>query len=213
MLLLEIVCGEGHFLEHLHRKRFSIVGLDPTYEGKNSAIIKEYFGVNSYVRGDAIVLRHVLEHVEDPVAFLMSIKAANDYRGLMYIEITWFNWICKHRAWFDIFYEHVNYFRLADFKRIFGDVRELGRTFGGRYWSVVTDLESLRNPDLADEDPCVFPSDFVDSVDMLCQRFKARQTNSTASIEPQVVVWGGASKGVIFSLFFGAGRSACALCN
>ena len=30
--------------------------------------------------------------------------------------------VLVHRAWFDIFYEHVNYFRLTDIERMFGEV-------------------------------------------------------------------------------------------
>jgi len=38
---------------------------------------------------------------------------------LIYIEVPCFDWICLHRSWFDVFYQHFN-FRLADFDRVFG---------------------------------------------------------------------------------------------
>ncbi len=199
--LVEIGCGKGHFLEQLHGQGFQIIGLDPTYEGTNPAILKEYFNADSGVEGEAIILRHVLEHIQDPVGFLMSIKEANHGRGLIYIEVPCFDWICEHRTWFDVFYEHVNYFRLDDFQRIFGDVKELRRTFGGQYLSVVANLESLKIPDIGTADQFAFPSNFLESVDIFCQRFKAAPSSTRNLVQPQLTVWGGASKGVIFSLF------------
>ena len=52
------------------------------------------------------------------------------------------DWICKHRAWFDIFYEHVNYFRLTDFQRLFQRIEDSGHLFGGQYLYVVAELAS-----------------------------------------------------------------------
>ena len=48
-------------------------------------------------------------------------------------KVPCFDWICSKRAWFDIFYEHVNYFRLSDFGRIFGRLVHADRAFGGQY--------------------------------------------------------------------------------
>lgn len=92
-----------------------ITGFDPTYEGHNDRIRKEYFSPGIIDRADGLVLRHVLEHVQQPVQFLKQIAEANGHAGRIYIEVPCFDWIREHNAWFDIFYEHVNYFRLDDF--------------------------------------------------------------------------------------------------
>ena len=91
------------------------------------------------------LLRHVLEHIQDPVSFLAEIANANQ-GGQIYIEVPCFDWILEHKAWFDLFYEHVNYFRLDDLRRMFGTVHEAGHLFGGQYLYVVADLASLRDP-------------------------------------------------------------------
>jgi hypothetical protein len=170
-----------------------VTGFDPTYEGSNPAIVKEYFAPSIGLRADGIILRHVLEHVEDPVAFLSAIGEANG-GGKIYIEVPCFDWICKHRAWFDIFYEHVNYFRLVDFYRIFGTVYEAGRIFGEQYLYVVADLASIRTPSHNNSEPFEFPQDFLSSVAQHASRFKQTPTMRSA-------IWGGASKGVTFALF------------
>jgi hypothetical protein len=189
--LIEVGCGKGHFLEVLQAAGFAIRGMDPTYEGDNPSIVKEYFTEGSGQRAQGIVLRHVLEHVEDPVGFLGRIRDANGGDGKIYIEVPCFDWICAHRTWFDIFYEHVNYFRLADFQRMFGRVEAAGRLFGEQYLYVVADLTTLRAPRLADR--VRFPRDFLRSVESHAQRLRRRKT--------PVAVWGGASKGVLFTLF------------
>lgn len=195
--LIEVGCGKGHFLEHLSAQGFQITGLDPTYEGENPRVIRAYFTPEIGLSADGIILRHVLEHVRDPVGFLGQIRDANGGAGKIYIEVPCFDWICTHRAWFDVFYEHTNYFRASDFERIFGRVYESGHSFGGQYLYVLADLASLRTPRLALSDTFVFPADFLATVDRYAALLKAPGTAGSS----QSVIWGGASKGVIFALF------------
>jgi hypothetical protein len=142
------------------------------------------------MRGEGLILRHVLEHVQNPVDFLQRLAQANGGHGLIYIEVPCFDWICTTRAWFDIFYEHVNYFRLSDFRRIFGRLLHADRAFGGQYLRIVGDLATLKRPDRDPLDAAEFPADFA-------ARMAA---DLAATAEETCVVWGGASKGVIFSL-------------
>ena len=164
-------------------------GFDPTYEGSNTRVKREYFGSTYGRTYDGFVLRHVLEHVKDPISFLKLIRDANNGVGKIYIEVPCFDWIIQHNTWYDIFYEHVNYFRLDDFRRMFGTVIECGRLFGGQYLYVVADLASLREP-VIDENHLLDPKTFVKFDFSL---LKVEQTS-------QIAIWGGASKGVIFSL-------------
>lgn len=197
--LIEVGCGKGYFLEHLVSLGFQITGLDPTYEGDSPNIIKSYFTPDVGMNADGIILRHVLEHVRNPVEFLNLIREANGGGGRVYIEVPCFDWICAKRAWFDIFYEHVNYFRISDFQRIFREVYKSGYVFSGQYIYVVADLASVRSPRLNEIDNFAFPVDFLDTVLRYSEMIKARTKKATP--RPNVIVWGGSSKGVIFSLF------------
>lgn len=185
--LVEVGCGKGRFLELLQAQGFDITGFDPTYEGSNPAIRRHYFARGVGIAANGLILRHVLEHVQDPFGFLAQLREANGGKGRIYIEVPCFDWICEHRAWFDIFYEHVNYFRLADFHRMFGEVVASGRFFGDQYLYVVADLESLHAPTLDSTDPVRFPADFSSSI-------------STGDMTAYSAIWGGGSKGVIFAL-------------
>ncbi len=191
--LIEVGCGKGGFLEQLQLLGYDIIGMDPAYEGANPAIFKKAFTGGSDAHADGIILRHVLEHIQDPVSFLRKIAGANRNQGKIYIEVPCFDWICSNRTWFDVFYEHVNYFRLDDFHRMFGVVHEAARTFNGQYLSIVADLASLRDPEF--REPFDFPANFDSGIAEISDAIRA---DSGKCIH--TAVWGGASKGVIFSI-------------
>ena len=190
--LIEVGCGKALFLEQLQRDGFSITGLDPTYEGTNPAVIREYFTATTGLRADGLVLRHVLEHVRDPLAFLAQLRDANG-GGTIYIEVPCLDWIASHHAWFDVFYEHVNYFRRVDFERMFGTVHEAGHLFAGQYLYVVADLATLRAPRRPRDDVFSLPPGFMSAIDQSRERLRGSGASARA-------IWGGASKGVIFAL-------------
>jgi hypothetical protein len=193
--LVEIGCGKAHFLEILQRQGFDIVGFDPAYEGTNPCIRREYFTRATETAAGGIILRHVLEHAPDPVKFLGDIRDANSGRGIVYVEVPCFDWISRSRSWFDIYYEHVNYFRLSDLERMFGTVVESGQLFGGQYIYVVADLATLQTP-CSNFAPAEIPSDFLDGVARHAQRLLHAHGRPGFR-----AAWGAASKGVIFSLF------------
>ncbi|WP_208596978.1 class I SAM-dependent methyltransferase [Desulfosudis oleivorans] len=191
--VLEVGCGKGTFTEMLHTRNMAITGLDPAYEGNAPYIIREHFSPALGVTGDVIVLRHVLEHIALPFEFLKQIATANGGKGLIYIEVPCLDWIMENHAWFDIFYEHVNYFRLSDFNRFFGKIIDSGRFFGGQYIFVVADIASLGLNDSVNSEVFSTPSDFFSGIDDAIDII----TKTPGRLH---VVWGAASKGVLFSL-------------
>ena len=129
--LVEVGCGKGTFLEQLQAAGFEIIGYDPTYEGSNPRVERRTFTPEKGTTASGIVLRHVLEHIHSPVTFLNEIARSNGYQGLIYIEVPCFDWILRNGAWWDIFYEHANYFRADDFRHVFGNILDIGHAFGG----------------------------------------------------------------------------------
>lgn len=189
--LIEVGCGKGYFLNHLREAGYEAIGIDPAYEGQSPHVIKAPFSPALGRTAEAIVLRHVLEHIQDPVQFLRVIAHANGNRGMVYIEVPCFDWIREKRAWFDVFYEHVNYFRAADFRRIFGRVHEQGHVFGGQYLYVVADLASLQDPSGVMAERIALAPDFLAGIER-------SKVIAHAKLGPKAI-WGCSSKGVIFS--------------
>lgn len=190
--IIEVGCGKGHFLGHLQERGYAATGIDPAYEGDNPNIVKTCFDPSSGLSADGIVLRHVLEHIQDPLPFLASIADANGKKGAIYIEVPSFDWICNHRSWFDVFYEHVNYFRLSDFRRMFGTVLEAGDLFESQYLYVVADLSTLRTPRAEAQDAVRFPEDFTASI---------QRISSSSIAGRRKAIWGSAAKGMMFAFY------------
>jgi Methyltransferase domain/C-methyltransferase C-terminal domain len=189
--IMEVGCGKGAFLELLRSRGHDAIGIDPAYEGNASHIVRARFEASTGIRADVIVMRHTLEHIADPVAFLQGVREANGGAGRIYIEVPCLDWILDHKAWFDFFYEHVNYFRLGDLERMFGKVVEAGRLFGDQYLYVLADLASLRDPGSGGGSPLVsIPGGLFDRVDA------ALGPTCAAS---RKAVWGAAAKGVMFA--------------
>jgi SAM-dependent methyltransferase len=189
--ILEIGCGKGTFLDLLRQRGHDAIGVDPAYEGDAPYIHKHHFDDSLDIQAGGIILRHVLEHIPQPLEFLRSVAVANGGQGQIYIEVPCLDWIMRHKAWFDIFYEHVNYFRLSDFKRMFGKVSEAGHLFGEQYIYVIADLDSLRSPsEVGTPEAVAFPENFFREFDELA---------GAASTARSRAVWGAAAKGVMFS--------------
>jgi len=188
--ILEIGCGKGYFVQQLQSLGHAAVGIDPAYEGNSSYIVRDRYRPGLGLTADFVVLRHVLEHMADPLIFLTDIARTNRHQGMIYIEVPCFDWICRNRAWFDVFYEHVNYFNLDNFHGIFGEIHESGHLFGGQYLYVLADLASLRSPQFAE--PIDFPIDFLSSLESLLARLAAGKRRA---------IWGAAAKGMMLALY------------
>ena len=186
---VEIGCGKGAFLAKLWEKGFSATGLDDAYEGTDPRVQKAHFAPDMALDAGCVVLRHVLEHIGEPVRFLHDLAGSSDSGCLIYIEAPCFEWTCSNRGWLGITYEHVNYFRLGDFHLIFDRVVDSGHLFGGQYLYVIADLSSIREPESAQDVSPAVPEDFADDRSWYLDQLLTPGRN---------VVWGGSSKGVLF---------------
>jgi SAM-dependent methyltransferase len=186
--IVEVGCGKGYFLEKLQADGFDVTGFDPAYTGNNPRIRPAFFNPTESLGAKGIVLRHVLEHIPNPHEFLAEIAGANGQDGLIYIEVPCFDWICRNNAWFDIYYEHVNYFTVHDFENIFGRVVSSGHIFGDQYIYVVADLASIR------------PVWDGSKSNLKTIRAPLLEIPTAYSSGQRHAVWGGSSKGVIFSM-------------
>lgn len=147
---VEIGCGKGKFLLMLDARGYQVQGYDPAYEGDDIRIVTSYYPPDTKDSTDRkpanmIILRHVLEHIQNPMHFLKVIASANEYKGLLYIEVPDFKWILKHNAFFDVFYEHCNYFSLSVLQDIFPNAVDSGSLFGEQYCYIIINLEDLKH--------------------------------------------------------------------
>ena len=196
--IVEIGSGKGAFFEMMLREGFDCTGYDPTYEGNNPRIIKDYFSSKyTGVNADVIIMRHTLEHIPQPFSFIHTIAQANDYQGFLFVEVPTFDWIAEKKSFWDVFYEHCNYFTENTLALMFGDATT-GSLFGGQYIYLWADLSLLR--------PTILPQK-VQRPD-----FSGMQRNIDQSIEfikshPSIAVWGAGGKGSTYLNLIDPGRT------
>lgn len=213
-LILDIGCGKGTFLnlmfEELGYKGIGI-GIDPSYEGdlnlhnNNLKFIQEYFSdkhIENVSKVSLVILRHTLEHIPNPSNFLASLFEIFKRKRLkdipIFIEVPDVDWIFENRTYWDFFYEHVNYFSKSSLEQCItnsgGVTSEIRNEFGGQYlWA-----EAYINS--SDEKKIGFIRtvsniNFQNEITLNIEKIKTSlEENST------LVIWGMASKGIIFSL-------------
>jgi SAM-dependent methyltransferase len=203
-VIYDVGCGDGEFLRVLCAAAPDVVGIGidpsctPTTKG-NVSLIQDTFNSSS-IESDAqlVLLRHVLEHLEDPLDFLKTLRQAMS-NGLLFVEVPDFEWILANRAFWDLSYEHCNYFtpqalqfalESADFEII-----EQKRSFGNQYqWALCkpTDFPSAPkgNGKVAVAAVGAYAAAEVERIANV--RELAEEANG-------LVLWGMSSKGVILT--------------
>jgi SAM-dependent methyltransferase len=121
--VVEVGCGAGAFLRmlaDLAPPGFTGEGFDPAYRGPESELdgrlgfVRSFFGPETESRpAAAVISRHVIEHIPDPVPFLEAVRSAairGEDPAEIYLETPSVEWIFGHGAIWDLFYEHCSYF-------------------------------------------------------------------------------------------------------
>jgi len=215
-LILDIGCGKGTFLKTMCRQFPQVrgVGIDPSYEGPEQdpelplRFIRDFFA-ETHVdeRPKLIICRHVLEHIERPIAFLQSIRSAlRVYPEVpVFFEVPDLGWIIRNQAFWDFCYEHCNYFTptsLSNAMSLSGfRPTESRSAFGDQYlWIEAVTSDAAPAPPLMDrgQDLIREIQSYVGSENSLIAR--AQQTLNTAKEnDRQIAIWGMATKGILFS--------------
>jgi len=137
-------CDKGQFFKILADLGFSkLRGFVNTYQGEDKRIEKRQLSQNDApLNADVLILRHVLEHVQNPVKFLNELSSINGSHCHFVIEVPSTDWIIRNRAFWDFTYEHVNYFTKPSFEKIFNKC-DIETIFDGQYLLVIANSSSL----------------------------------------------------------------------
>ena len=116
-VVVEIGAGAGIFIKEFEAKRK--VAIEPSEEAgqidKSIEVYNEYFTKEKFnFSADLVVMRQVLEHIQDPINFLKEIKKSFQHSHDLYIYIEVPNSTLTFRfgRFYDYYYEHCNYFSI-----------------------------------------------------------------------------------------------------
>jgi 2-polyprenyl-3-methyl-5-hydroxy-6-metoxy-1,4-benzoquinol methylase len=115
--IVEIGCGDGAFLRRLIELGCSNTGtgFDPAYRGPTSALDGRLQFVPCYydetcgnLAADALICRHVIEHIHRPIPFLRLLHqaVATSPHAHVFFETPDITWIFQQRVMWDLYYEH-----------------------------------------------------------------------------------------------------------
>jgi len=117
--VLEIGGGDGFFSLLLQQLGCQVTMIDPSPEACLRArergverVIEGYFTSNTFpdMHFDAVIARHVLEHVARPIDFLRLIHTRLKREGKLFIEVPNFDTIRNRQRFQDLYAEHLSYF-------------------------------------------------------------------------------------------------------
>lgn len=223
--VFEIGCGDGHMLDLMSRHgAATATGFDPSMAGKETPftardgveIVGEYFRSDQLDRPfDAILCRHVLEHLDAPVPLLSDIRRAIGNRDVpVYFEVPNAGWMLDAVSMWDVIYEHVGYWSAPAITALF-------RRTGFEPLSVRTGYgDQFLMVEARPADPV---SDYLDAGVEATQASAAafsaaanaeleRWRNRLSKMDGQAVIWGAGSKGITFANALGeAARPLAAL--
>lgn len=225
--IVEIGAGKGDFLIMLCEMRGNRGwGYDPSYvpeEGyiaPNVTFVQDFY-TQKYIdqRADLIVCRHVLEHIEDPDAFIEQVRrAVGEQQSVVFFEVPNSLWTIRQGGIWDIIYEHCSYFSPLSlsflFRRHGFRVLAVNEVFGGQFLTIEAAPEdgTADSPDVTAELAALTADAhaFAENYRVKREEWRSR-LGALAAAGKRGVVWGAGSKGVTFLNAMDAGDEIVAV--
>lgn len=222
--VLEVGCGQGYFLTRLAEAAAAgtpLIGFDPAWRGGDAPAPGVEIQPRLFDRAaaeslgrpiGAVVTRHVIEHIADPLAFLGAIRAAlpgpedGGEPVDLFIETPCVKWILDNGVVQDFFYEHCSYFTAETLEAALDlsgfETVSVDHVFGGQYlWA------HARTSGAAVSAPAADGAAMAESAAAFRARHETalaawRKTLAEARAAGPVALWGGGAKGVTFAAVF-----------
>ena len=215
--LVEVGCGQGDFLNGLAQRAdaniMTATGFDPAWRGGplegKAQIERAYFNRAStpfmHTRADVVVSRHTIEHVADPLDFLINIRdcMSDNPSSRLFLETPDVDWIIRNLQVQDMFYEHCSLFssfslRLA-LERAGFEALQIQPVFGGQYlWAEAAPSDHPKTLSFTNSQPISFAQKFSEYAFAFPNDWRKKILK--LKVSGGVWLWGAASKGVTFSL-------------
>jgi SAM-dependent methyltransferase len=211
--IVEVGCGKGEFIRALVMDDSANnrgIGFDPSYVGPDQELGERlrferrfYDATCADIPADAVVSRHVIEHVPRPLELLGAIFAALAHRpgARLFLETPCVAWILDNVVVWDVFYEHCSLFTARSLatacERAGFTVDSVDHVFGGQYlWLEATHAP----PDRVSRDAGRIPEQAGRFATMQAQKLARWQSRvRELAGAGRLALWGAAAKGVTFA--------------
>lgn len=211
-VVVEIGCGEGHFLRGLAEASSGgrFCGFDPSASPENGVGVEFHARLFDPIKDtfeyapDAILIRHVLEHLTDVSAFIEQLSwgaASLNKKCLLFAEVPCIDRVLETDRLADFFYEHVAQFTTESFSTLLkraGKLLQVGHGYDGE---VVYGLVELGRDRAAVD--CAARSAAFSQRSEASRMYIAAQLNELAASGRSIAVWGGTGKAAAFLHHFG----------
>jgi SAM-dependent methyltransferase len=217
--IIEIGCGKGEFLTMLcELGANSGIGFDPAVDPERTRAPKagetkfvQDFYSEQYAdhKGDFVCCKMTLEHIAPTADFVGTVRSAvgDDPETVVFFQVPDVLRILEERAFWDIYYEHCNYFSAGSLARLFRrrrfSVKAVGRDYDDQYLMIDC------RPSHGSETAALLPEEqdmaqLTALVDEFSHQLPSALDGWQSKIGQyredgkRVVIWGAGSKGVAF---------------
>ena len=218
--IVDIGCGKGDFINllcDLGNNRG--IGIDPAFvpgrlkSNPNVSFLKEFYSEeHGNLSSDVITCRHTLEHIHDIDKFIKMVRRSinGNEDVTVFIEVPGIVRILNIHAFWDIFYEHCNYFSPGSLSRLFKmngfEILDTYLEYDDQYLFLeatpIKDISSAVHP-LEESVKTLrgHVDDFVIQINEQLRSWRKRLLKMKEQNE-KVAIWGGGSKAVGFLTHF-----------
>jgi hypothetical protein len=212
--VIDIGCGEGHFVRGLSEAleaQGRFMGFDPSATSESGLGVEfypYYFEPLTDIPGyspDLLIMRHVLEHLLDPAAFIDQLAwgaSKIDKPVRLFAEMPCVDRMIQSKRLVDFFYEHPSQFTTRSFTTLMeqgGRILDLAHGYDGE---VIYGLIELQVPEqylqTANESEDFYKQAFISK-----SQIKA-QLQNLIDTGKKVAIWGGTGKAAAFIHYFEA---------
>jgi hypothetical protein len=219
--VVEIGAGRGDFSRMLADAGAGrVIAMDPTIDpvrfGSSNhrvqPLIQAFQTAADLPACEAVVMRHVLEHVADPVSLLTGLREAlaPHPEVPVLVEVPDTTRIMTEGAFWDVYYEHCAYLTAATARALFEScgfaVRRLSSAYDSQYLLIEATASGAPRPASLPEAELSSLRDlatgFGEAVNTVVQTW-AEALRRRRAADQRVVVWGAGSKGSAFLVALG----------
>jgi hypothetical protein len=212
--IIDIGCGEGHFVRGLSEAlngKGHFLGFDPnstTESGVGLEFHARYFNplvdISAFTP-DLLIMRHVLEHLLDPAAFIEQLAwgvSQINKKVLFFAEMPCVDRALDSKRLVDFFYEHPSQFTSKSFMVLMehgGNILHLEQGYDGE---VIYALVELKTPEKY-RSVAINSSKFFEQA-IQSQNGIRGQLKELIDAGNKIAIWGGTGKAAAFIHYFDA---------